>query len=156
MKDGKNNADLFTMLLNGVDTSPFAVHGAASKYASEEQDPWHMESEGQLTVDVVDTKHDLVVISTVAGAPPKNIEIFINDDMLSIRGSRRSPVEKEDIQKVYHEECFWGPFSRTIVLPVHVAPSGARSVYERGLLTIYLPKVTKQEGHSIPIEVVDE
>jgi len=96
--------------------------------------------EGELKVDVYQKGANIVVKSTVAGAKPEEIDINVNNDILTIRGKREmdEPVE----QKEYlHCECFWGPFSRSIILPCEVQKGRIKAVIKRGVLTIVLPKV---------------
>lgn len=110
--------------------------------------------EGQLAVDVADAGDSLVVVSTMAGAPSDRVEVYIHNDMLTIRGVRQSPLAGESITRYYCEECFWGAFSRTIVLPAHVQGDLARAQYQGGVLMIRVPK--KDAQARIPIIVVDD
>lgn len=108
--------------------------------------------EGQLAVDVVNTEQELVIVATMAGTKPEEIELHLHNDFLTIRGVRQSPVTHS--AEHFFQECFWGPFSRTIVLPVDVKAEMARAEYRNGLLTIYLPKV--RPANTIPIMVLDD
>ena len=91
--------------------------------------------EGELKVDVYQKGANIVVKSTVAGAKPEEIDINVNNDILTIRGKREmdEPVEQK--------EYFWGPFSRSIILPCEVQKGRIKAVIKRGVLTIVLPKV---------------
>ena len=115
---------------------------------------WHDFEEGELAVDVLDNGNDIVIISTVSGIHPDRVEIYIDGDTVTIRGHREHPYAESDQATYYHMECYWGDFSRTIILPVHVKRTGAAARYDRGVLTITIPK--EQTGFTIPIEVVDE
>jgi HSP20 family protein len=109
------------------------------------------EVEGQLSVDVFETEAELVVVATMAGTRPEDIFLHLHNDFLTIRGRRARPTEKP--QHYFYEECYWGKFSRTIVLPVDVKGELANSEYKNGILTIRLPKAGPKR--SIPILVVD-
>lgn len=109
-------------------------------------------TEGQLSVDVVETEKEVTVIATMAGTNPEDIELHLNSDFLTIRGKRLSPAE--GMAEYHTQECYWGKFSRTIVLPVDVRGELARSEYKHGVLTIHLPKTTLTGN--IPIVVVEE
>ena len=116
---------------------------------------WHEKSqEGQLAVDVAQTRGEVVIVSTMAGALPDRIELFIHNDLLTIRGSRSSPLAADDSAEYFYRECFWGTFSRTIVLPVDVKGELARAEYDKGVLVVRVPK--RHTGARIPITVVDE
>lgn len=108
--------------------------------------------EGQLTVDVLETETELVVIATMAGTKPEDISVHLHNDFLTIRGRRSSPVALP--AHYFYEECYWGAFSRTIVLPVEVKNDSVQSEYRNGVLTIKLFKARTQ--HSIPILVIEE
>lgn len=116
------------------------------------------EEEGQLSVDILETVDELVVISTMAGAKEDSLEIIIENDLLTIRGFRTSPLsEVEEIGPVvqhFHKECFWGKFSRTIVLPHDVKKELTTAILKHGVLVIRLPK--QQQTSRIPITVVDD
>ncbi len=113
----------------------------------ETQDP-----EGQLAVDVFETDTELYVVATMAGSKPQDIELHLHDDVLTIRGKRTFPIAGP--VQFFYEECFWGAFSRTIVLPVDVQADLVHSEYRNGVLLVRLPKA-KPKG-SIPILVVEE
>lgn len=108
--------------------------------------------EGQLTVDVFEENDELVVIATMAGTRPEDIELHLHNDSLTIRGSRLCPAPNPT--ECYYQECFWGVFSRTIVLPLDVKTEFTRAEYKNGVLTIRLPKA--QTKTAIPILVVEE
>lgn len=107
--------------------------------------------EGQLSVDVMETEDEVAIVATMAGTRPEDIELHLHNDFLTIRGRRIRPVEPLEF---FTKECFWGNFSRTIVLPVDVKGDLARSEYKHGVLTIRLPKSTRNS--SIPIMVIEE
>lgn len=110
-------------------------------------------AEGQLSVDVLETETELIVLATMAGTKPEDIELHLHNDFLTIRGRRHSPVPPGS--RYFYQECFWGTFSRTIVLPVDVRGSEVNSEYRQGILTIRLPKARPMRG-AIPIMVVEE
>jgi HSP20 family protein len=82
----------------------------------------------------------------------ENIELHLHNDVLTIRGERQSPLR--DQENFFYRECYWGKFSRTIVLPCDVKSEMTRAEFKNGVLTIILPK-TKADG-SIPILIVEE
>lgn len=110
------------------------------------------ETEGQLSVDVAQTGDELIVVATLAGALPDQVSLHLQSDVLTIRGERCSPVPVG--AEYFYEECYWGKFSRTIVLPVDVKVEMARAEYKNGVLTIRLPKA--KPSNTIPIYVVEE
>src|SRR3989339_1104007 len=113
---------------------------------------WQAEhQEGELAVDVAQTEKEVIVVSTMAGAVGDKLEIYLHNDLLTIRGVRFSPLEKEKNLEHFHQECYWGKFSRTIVLPVDVKGEMARAEYRSGVLVVRIPK--KKNEAKIPVIV---
>lgn len=109
------------------------------------------ETEGQLSVDVYQTKDTVVVKSTIAGVKPEDIDIAIDNDVITIRGQRKGEEEvKED--DYFYQECYWGSFSRSIVLPVEIKPDEAEASLKNGVLSITLPKVKKNKLIAIKVK----
>ncbi|MER3406821.1 MAG: Hsp20/alpha crystallin family protein [Patescibacteria group bacterium] len=111
----------------------------------------HLENEGTLSVDIYYKDNNLVIVSPIAGTSKENIEIIVQGDVLIIKGRRSAPenIEEEDYLR---KECFWGPFSRTIVLPKSVDKNNIKAFYENGILIIKIPKTTEEDLKKISIE----
>ena len=107
--------------------------------------------EGQLSVDVYSTDKEIVIKSTIAGVQVEDIDISINNDMLTIRGERQQETE-DKLQDYYYQECYWGGFSRSIILPVEVDSDKVAASLKNGVLTIRLPKVRKTKNISVKIK----
>jgi HSP20 family protein len=104
------------------------------------REAWTSAHEGQLSVDVLETNKEVLIRSTLAGVSPDDLDIHISQDIVTIHGSRKKPREKVDA--TYHyRECYWGGFSRTILLPSPIHPEKARAVLKDGILTLTLPKI---------------
>ena len=107
--------------------------------------------EGQLSVDVYQTPDSIVIKSTIAGVKPEDVDVAIENDMLSIRGQRK--IEEEIAEEDYfYQECYWGGFSRSIILPVEVATDRIDASLKDGVLTVVLPKVKRSKGISIKVK----
>jgi HSP20 family molecular chaperone IbpA len=109
-------------------------------------------AEGQLAVDVAQTDTELIVVAAMAGTRPENIELHLHNDLLTIRGERLSPIGISS--EHFNQECYWGKFSRSIILPVDVKADLAQAQYSNGVLTLRLPKA--YHGNNIPIMVVED
>lgn len=114
---------------------------------------WFQQTEeGQLSVDVFRQGKYLIVRSTMAGVSPAELDIAINGDMLTIRGHRESTHEiKED--EWFHQECYWGTFSRTVILPMDVEADKAEASLIHGLLEIRIP--LRGTEHTIKIKKIE-
>lgn len=108
------------------------------------------EGEGQLTVDVYQTPEDIVVESTVAGVKPDEIDIDVTSESVTIRGERNHE-HKISEGDYFYQECFWGKFSRSIILPQEVDPDNAHSSLKNGVLTIKLPKVHRNKSRKLKV-----
>lgn len=95
--------------------------------------------EGQLAVDVVETPTEIIIRSAIAGVKPEDIDINVTNDLVTIRGERERHTQRHDAT-THFEECFWGSFSRSIVLPAHVQPNEANASMKNGVLTLTIPK----------------
>lgn len=117
------------------------------------QEEWFSETEGQLTIDVYQTEADIVIKSTIAGVKPEDIDVTITNDMVTIKGSRG---KDEDItaEDYYYQECYWGSFSRSVILPVDVEAEKAQASMKNGILTVRLPKVEKVKTRKIRVKSV--
>lgn len=109
--------------------------------------------EAQLSCDVFEDKDNIIVKSTVAGVQPEDLEISISSDLLTIRGFRNQD-EEVDEKDYYSRECYWGAFSRSIVLPKEVDQKKIDAAVKNGVLTIKLPK--KFKTSSIKVRQVNE
>ena len=118
---------------------------AKNKPALKNDEEWFAEDyEGQLSVDVYQTKDKIIVKSTIAGVKPEDLEIYIHHDLLTIRGKREQEKEEKDADYFY-KECYWGGFSRSIILPVDVQVDKVDAVFKNGILTITMPKAAKSK-----------
>ncbi|MBI2050061.1 MAG: Hsp20/alpha crystallin family protein [Candidatus Staskawiczbacteria bacterium] len=100
--------------------------------------------EGELVIDVFETSSDFVVLAAIAGIQIKDIDIAVEKDMMVIKGNRQDPHFDSERQYFY-QECYWGPFSRKIVLPENIEVEKAAAQMDKGLLTIKIPKSEKNK-----------
>ncbi len=99
------------------------------------------EYEGELSVDVYQTDQNIVIKSTLAGVKPEDLKIIINNDMVTIRGKRE--LDDSETKEYLYKECYWGGFSRSILLPTNIKIDKVKATLKSGLLTITLPKLLK-------------
>ncbi len=114
------------------------------------QEDWLSEYEGQLTIDMYQTKDNVVIKSTIAGVKPEDIDITIANDMVTIRGERRRDFEAS-AEDYFYQECYWGSFSRSVVLPVDVDIENVGADLKDGILTVVLPKAAKARAKKIRV-----
>lgn len=123
-----------------------AVKAAPQRKASLATD----ETEGQLTIDVYQTPSEIVIESAIAGVKPEDIDIDVSPDALTIRGERRRGTEVEE-EDYFYRECYWGRFSRSIILPQEIDPESASVSFNNGVLTVRLPKLDKKKTKKLRV-----
>jgi len=106
--------------------------------------------EGELAIDVYQTQEDIVIQSAIAGVKAEELDIQIEDDVVTIRGSRGNPNENE-VKEYFHEECFWGPFSRQIFLPEEIDVKNVEASMKEGIFTLRLPKIHREKTKKVKI-----
>ena len=124
---------------------------SSSAKASEEKEEW-FEPEGQLAIDVYQTENELIIQSTIAGVKSENLDVSLEKDIIAIKGCREKPFEKEG--DYFTQECYWGSFSREIIMPVEVDPSRALAELKEGILTIRIPKIVREKKKKIIVKIV--
>jgi len=108
------------------------------------------DGEGQLTIDVYQTEGEIVIKSTIAGVKPEDLDVSINNDMVTVKGERKNE-EVVESGNYYYQECYWGGFSRSVLLPVDVIPEKADASLKNGILTIRLPKADTNKVRKIQV-----
>ncbi|MDI6717932.1 MAG: Hsp20/alpha crystallin family protein [Patescibacteria group bacterium] len=101
------------------------------------------EGEGQLAIDVYQTADDIVVESAIAGVSIDDMDIEITPESVTIKG-KREKHDKSEKRDYLYQECYWGKFSRSVILPQEINPDHATASFKNGILRIVLPKVNKQ------------
>lgn len=139
--------------INVSDESQEESKKPTSAEAGDENEEWLADNyeEGQLAIDVYQNSDNIVVKSTIAGVKPEDIDISVNNDMLTIRGKREM---KEEITEddYFYQECYWGGFSRSIILPMEVQTDKIDAILENGVLTVILPKAKSSKQVSIKVK----
>jgi HSP20 family protein len=112
--------------------------------------PQDESADGELPVDMYQTRDTIVIRALVAGVNPEDLNISITRDMVTLQGQREE-VQEAPEEDYYHRELFWGSFSRSIVLPEEIIIDEAEAKEKHGLLEIILPKLDK--GRSAKLQV---
>lgn len=107
-------------------------------------------TEGQLAVDVYQTESELVIQSAIAGVKSEELDISVEGDLVIIRGKRKRPLEENE--DYFSQECYWGSFSRKIILPVEVDPGRIDASLKNGILTIRMPKILREKKMKVTIK----
>jgi HSP20 family protein len=102
-----------------------------------------------LPVDVYTTANELVIQASVPGLNPEDVEITIEGEIVTIRGERKAPLENVEY---FIQERRYGPFSRVLSLNVPVQAEGAEAQFEKGMLTLTIPKAEEVRPKVISVK----
>jgi len=103
------------------------------------------------SMDVYRTKDNVVAEVSLAGIDPKNVEVSVENDILTVKGEAKEEKETKD-KNYYFKEIRSGSFTRSITLPAHVKASEAKAESKDGILKITVPIDEKKVMRKIPIE----
>lgn len=103
-------------------------------------------------VDVLEEKDGIRIHAELPGVKPEDVQISIENNVLSISGTKQQQTE-EKTEQVRRFERTYGSFARTFTLPATVDAANIKATYENGVLTVNLPKVEQAKPRQIPVEV---
>ncbi len=104
----------------------------------------------QPAIDVYETDSEVVVLVELAGVKESEIEVIVNNGVLTIRGERKDI--KQGIKRTYSQmEILWGPFERDITLSANVNVDQIKAFYEAGILEVVLPKLGEDKPRRVDI-----
>lgn len=116
-------------------------------------DDWMGEEEdAQLTIDLLQNNEYIIIQSMMAGVRPDDLDVEITQEMITIRGKRKNPNPVANQEDYYCQELYWGPFSRSVLLPQEVDTEKSEATLKDGLLIIKLPKIDKDRKQKIKIK----
>lgn len=106
--------------------------------------------EWSIALDVAEREDTYLVKATIPGINPDELEITLEDDVLTLKGEIKSDEEVEEVK--YHvRERRYGTFSRSIRFPVAVNGDAVEAVYNNGILTLHIPKAEAVKPKRITI-----
>ena len=95
----------------------------------------------QIALDIVETRTSMIIIAPIAGVALENIDITLSKNILTISWERQEPEISEDVEKTLLSECFFGLFSRSVILPENLEYTKISAEMQDNLLTIRIPKI---------------
>lgn len=108
-------------------------------------------AEGQLALDVYQTKDNLIIKSTMAGVKPEDLDITIDNNQVVIKGERKQEEEVKG-EDYLLQECYWGGFYRAFDLPAEVDVDKAIADIKDGILTLTLPKTSRSRSKKVRVK----
>jgi len=104
------------------------------------------------TIDATETEKEIVITAELPGLDEKDFEVTLAGDLLTIKGEKKSEHEERNGGSYYAERRF-GSFSRSLRLPFEVKEESVDATYQKGVLTIRVPKPAEAQSAVKRIEV---
>lgn len=128
-----------------------SVEQTVEARVDKKDEDWMSDYEGALNIDMYQTKDNVIIKSTIAGVRPEDIDITVANDMVSIKGSRQKEenVAQDDY---FYQECYWGNFSRSVIVPVDIDSEQIEADLKDGILTVIIPKAAKAKTKKVKVK----
>ena len=128
-----------------------ALPKAAASAGKNGNEEWMNDFEGQLNIDMYQTKDNVIIKSTIAGVRPEDIDITVANDMVTIKGARKKEeaIAQDDY---FYQECYWGNFSRSVIIPVDIDSESIEADLKDGILTVIIPKAAKAKTKKVRVK----
>ncbi len=120
-----------------------------------DHDTPHGEDVWQIAVDILEAQEGYIIIAPLAGVPRSDVDVTISRNVLSISGNRPEPEIYQEALKIPVQECFYGPFSRSIILPENLALDMIRATIERGMLIVTIPYLIV-DSRSVKVQHIED
>ena len=104
------------------------------------------------SVDVSETKDNIVVKAELPGLEAKDVNVSISGDLLTIKGEKKKEEEEKD-EHHYCVERYYGAFQRVFQLPTGVKADKVEATFDKGVLKVTIPKVEEAKKKEIEIKV---
>jgi len=110
------------------------------------------ETEWQPSADIAETAESITVKAELPGLEPKDIEVTLSGDLLTIKGEKKKEEEKKD-EKSHSTERFYGMFERSFRLSIGIKMDKVEAKFDKGVLTVTLPKTEEAKAKEIKVPV---
>jgi len=103
-------------------------------------------------IDLSETEEDLILKAEIPGLNPEDLDIYITDDILTIKGEMKQELVKEG-ENYHRMERRYESFSRSIQLPCRVMIEDVEATHREGILTIIMPKCKPEITQKVKIKI---
>lgn len=128
-----------------------SVRQPVATNSNQKDEDWMSDYEGALNIDMYQTKDNVIIKSTIAGVRPDDIDITVANDMVTVKGTRQreETINQDDY---FYQECYWGSFSRSVIVPVDIDSEEIEADLKDGILTIVIPKAAKAKTKKVKVK----
>lgn len=123
-----------------------------NRFFGETAFPKIVSEEWMPTVDISETKDNIIIKAELPGMEAKDVNVSISGDMLTIKGEKKKEKEEKD-ESHYYSERYYGNYERSFRLPTGVQSSKAEASFDKGVLKVTLPKVEEAKKKEIEIKI---
>ena len=96
----------------------------------------------QIAVDVLDLAEEIIIVAPIAWVDPSDIDIALSRNILTISGERNHSPIYLDAKRMLVEECYYGAFSRSIILPENLAFNKIKATVDHNTIMVHIPKIS--------------
>jgi HSP20 family protein len=106
------------------------------------------------SIDASETDKEIVITAELPGLERKDVEVSLDDNILTIRGEKKIEAEQKDdkSKNVHVSERAYGLFYRMLELPTGIDPSTVQATMSKGVLKVTIPKPTRSEAKKIEVK----
>ena len=144
---------MFDSFMRGFGLGP--ARGLRRPVGAEPQPLWRFETAfGTATpmVDVVENEKEYRITAELPGMDARDVELMISDDLLTLRGEKKEE-KSEKTENYYLSERRFGSFQRSFQLPQGVDRDRIEAKFDKGVLTVTLPKTAEAAARQKKIEI---
>jgi HSP20 family protein len=135
----------------GMDTLRHEMEKVFDRFFEPRWEEFESAGEWAPKVDLSETKDAIVVKAEIPGVEQKDINVSLQDQVLTIKGEKHHENEEKD-EKYHRVERSWGAFTRALRMPVAVSGDKVNAIFKDGMLTVTLPKAPEAKGTAIPVK----
>lgn len=103
-------------------------------------------------IDVAEKEDGLLITAELPGLEDKDVEVFLDSDVLTIKGHKSQKREEKDAKRTYFESSY-GSFARSVRLPYEVDPERVEAKLKQGILSVTLQKTPESNSRSRRIQL---
>ena len=106
------------------------------------------------SIDASETDKEIVITAELPGLERKDVEVSLDDNILTIRGEKTIEAEPKDekTKNVHVSERAYGVFYRMLELPTGIDPSTVQATMSKGVLKVTIPKPARSEAKKIEVK----
>lgn len=105
-------------------------------------------------VEMEEKDQELILKAEIPGLDVKDLSVEVSEDRVIISGEHKEEKKTEDKDKnYYHSEFHYGKFERVIPLPMAIDTNAIKSDFQKGVLTLTLPKVEDAPKKSVKVKL---